>query len=95
MGMKKTRTGRFTHIGWFPHYRYEDRDGVTTGTGIDHMVQFVVEVADGPDAGREVRVTMTPAQAVVFIADVEAAKEATQRKEREYEGFAAEEKDDQ
>jgi hypothetical protein len=67
MGFKKIRNGKITHTGWYPHHVYEDRDGVTTLTGLEHLVQIVVKVQDGPDAGREIQVRMTREQAMAHI----------------------------
>jgi hypothetical protein len=60
MGMRKVYEGRITHVGPRDRHRYEQRDGFETCTGVDHLVQMVVEVTDGPDKGREVVVAMSP-----------------------------------
>lgn len=83
MGFKKVRKGSINHIGWFPHYRYEDRDGVNTLTGIDHVVQVVVRIADGPDTGREVRVLLSQDEAKTHAHAVMAARDRAVAKQRE------------
>jgi hypothetical protein len=65
--MKKIREGRVIHTGWYTHHVYEDRDGVTTLTGLKHLVQIIVEIQDGPDAGRKIQVRMTREQAMAHI----------------------------
>jgi hypothetical protein len=83
MAFKRIRTGRFTHLGWFPFYRYEDRNGVHTSIGIDHCVQVVVTVQDGPDKGREIRMILTQDEAKAHAYAVMAARTKAAEKERE------------
>lgn len=76
MGFKKTREAKVVHIGRLPVHRFEDRDGVQTSVGVDQMVQVVLEVTDGPDAGREVRLAMTREDAAEHIQRVQLAIDA-------------------
>ncbi len=83
MGFRKTREAKVIHVGWLPRHRYEDRDGTMTCTGIDHLVQVVSEITDGPDAGREVRVILTRAEAMEHIRRLSDAVQKTRDKEQE------------
>lgn len=85
MGFKRTREGKFTYIGRRPVHRYESRDyggtPVQTLVAVDQCVQIFTEVTDGPDAGREVRVTLTREQAEEHIARVRRAIDAAASQE--------------
>lgn len=75
MGMRITRTGKVIHVGhylrsWIERSQYK----------CQRVVQIVVEVQDGPDKGREVRVSMTPDAARAHIADVQAAIESVEER---------------
>lgn len=86
MGMRRVREGLITLIGWFPHYIYEGPNG-NVYKGVRHEVQIVTVVQDGPDKGREVRVTMSIDEARKHIAEIEAAIERADQKARAYEGL--------
>lgn len=77
MGFKKIRKAEVAHIGRLPVHQYEDRDGAQTSVGVDEMVQVVLRVLDGPDYGREIRVTMTRTEAMEHIRRVSDAVQAT------------------
>lgn len=81
MRIRKIRNAKVAHVGRFPFYRYETRDGVETCTGIEEQVQVVLEVTDeGPEKGREVRLRMSQADAEAHIARLQEALEAARRR---------------
>lgn len=68
MGIRKVRNAKVTHTGRFPHYRYEQRNGLETLVGVEEQVQVVLEVTDiGPEYGREVVVRMSRTEALAHI----------------------------
>lgn len=83
MGMRKVRNAKVTHVGRLPHYVYEDRNGISTLTGIEEWVQIVLEVTDpGPEHGREITVRMNRKDAADFIGNVSLAITEARDKER-------------
>jgi hypothetical protein len=55
MGSRKIRNSKVIHVGRYLHSWIE-----RSQMKHDQRVQVVVEVTDGPDAGREVRLVLTP-----------------------------------
>lgn len=85
MGMKKIRSGKITHIGPLPKYQYEDRDGIETLVRLDHIVQLVIEIQDGPDAGREIRVELDTLEALHHSRNVDLARHEAHAKDRAHD----------
>lgn len=85
MGLKKRRTGRITHTGSLPKYHYEDRDGISTLVRMDHVVQLVIEITDGPDAGREVQVELGTLEALLLSRNVDRARHEVHAKNRAHD----------
>lgn len=75
MGMRITRTGKVIHVGhylrsWIERSQYK----------AVQAVQIVITVQDGPDKGREVRVSLTPDAARAHIAAVWTAIESAEER---------------
>lgn len=85
MGFKQIRSGKITHIGPLPKYHYEDRDGIETLVRLDHVVQLVIEVQDGPDKGREVRVELDTLEALYHSRNVGLARHEAHAKQRAHD----------
>lgn len=89
MGNRITRTGRITHTGVLPVYKYEDRDGVQTLVSLTHDVQMIVEIQDGPDAGREVRISLTTLEALFQTRTLELVRHEAHAKTKAMEALDA------
>lgn len=85
MGLKQIRSGKITHIGVLPRYHYEDRDGIETLVRLDHVVQLVIEVQDGPDKGREVRVELDTLEALHHSRNVDLVRHEAHAKNRAHD----------
>lgn len=82
MGMRKVRNAKVTHVGRFPHYVYEPRNGVETLVGIEEQVQIVTEVTDlGPEYAREIVLRMSRTEALAHIRALTDAVQAGRDKE--------------
>lgn len=86
MATKLVRKGEIVHVGWYPNYVYEDRDGVPTLVDLRHEVQMVVTVQDGPDAGREVRVVLDMEAVALHLDAVKEAQRVATKKRQAHDG---------
>lgn len=77
MGSKKIRSGKITHIGPLLKDRYE--------LGSEYVVQVVVTVQDGPDAGREIRVELDTLEALYHSRNIEQARHEAHDKQRAHD----------
>lgn len=89
MGFKQIRDGRITHVGVLPKYTYENRDGVPTLVDLAHIVQVVVEVQDGPDKGREIRIELPGLEPVELARNLELAQHEAHAKTEALDGLDA------
>lgn len=58
MGNRVVRNGKIEHVGRYPKWTYGTRDGVETLVDCRSIVQVVVQITDGPDKGREIRLEL-------------------------------------